>query len=51
MFAQFDGGFDADVAIKIAGIAATHPLDAFAPQTELFARLSALGNVDGGFAF
>jgi len=39
-----------DVAVEVARVAGAHALDAFAAQTELFAGLGALWNVDGGFA-
>ena len=43
-------GLYAHVAIQVAGVAASHALDAFAAQAEGFAGLRAFGDVDAGFA-
>lgn len=50
MLAEFDWGFNHDVAVQIAGIAGPDTFDALAAQAELLAGLGALGYVDGGFA-
>jgi hypothetical protein len=50
VLAEFDRRFNRDVAIQIARVAGTHAFDTFAAQTELFARLGALRQVDSRFA-
>ena len=50
MFREFDGRLNSDVAVQVPIETGSNAFDAFAPESELFARLSALWNVNGSFA-